>query len=498
MTFSPLSASTLGNEPAVSQRLLELFHVIIVSVASLAPHSGGRLSLYMLDMNHASSLATCMVYHMRAGPCVHACVLRAHAYVHVCACARAASMHTCQTELSIPISAFKSPFPQLSRICCRFYSNRLGGAVLTNYVFRLSLHVQDNGCGWGLFADRLHAWVSAEELAALLAQTPSAAFSNPGQCRTPWSAHHPHKSHDDHHQCNPGVVNMLLFSLVLTKRAPPPLRYLLRIGSPLWRWYVVGGPLQCHMKNMNCQLLSWSSAADVLSPSTRLWANVASQAMPCAHLKVNSCHLFSVLPLLVFLACVCVCACTRMSGCLQHAPEELAMSLHNDTVGGLLNATFGNAIEMILTVQALRSVCWERSHAWTSILCNLHGILERYCKTYFNGERSSHVAKPCILWCPAPGRWIVSHCDPVQSLREGLFRELMRDQMVNYLLSCGIAFQELEQNWRHSETDLRLWRSLTYYSEALVDSKIVRGSCRVLSLSGSHANALLACLSTWE
>lgn len=40
---------------------------------------------------------------------------------------------------------------------------------------------------------------------------------------------------------------------------------------------------------------------------------------------------------------------------LGDATEELAAGLNNDTVGGLLNATFGNAVEMILTVQTLRA-----------------------------------------------------------------------------------------------------------------------------------------------
>jgi len=37
------------------------------------------------------------------------------------------------------------------------------------------------------------------------------------------------------------------------------------------------------------------------------------------------------------------------------ATEELAAGLKSDTIGGLLNATFGNAVEMILMVQTLRS-----------------------------------------------------------------------------------------------------------------------------------------------
>mmetsp|Transcript_64521 Transcript_64521/g.178903 ORF Transcript_64521/g.178903 Transcript_64521/m.178903 type:complete len:531 (+) Transcript_64521:63-1655(+) len=40
---------------------------------------------------------------------------------------------------------------------------------------------------------------------------------------------------------------------------------------------------------------------------------------------------------------------------LGDATEELAASLQNETVSGLLNASFGNAVEMIVSVQALRA-----------------------------------------------------------------------------------------------------------------------------------------------
>jgi len=40
---------------------------------------------------------------------------------------------------------------------------------------------------------------------------------------------------------------------------------------------------------------------------------------------------------------------------LGDATEELAAGIHNDTVSGLLNATFGNAVEMIVSVQSIRS-----------------------------------------------------------------------------------------------------------------------------------------------
>merc|ERR1740123_574232 len=40
---------------------------------------------------------------------------------------------------------------------------------------------------------------------------------------------------------------------------------------------------------------------------------------------------------------------------LGDATEELALSLKNDMVSGLLNATFGNAVEMIMTITFLRN-----------------------------------------------------------------------------------------------------------------------------------------------
>jgi Ca2+/H+ antiporter len=40
---------------------------------------------------------------------------------------------------------------------------------------------------------------------------------------------------------------------------------------------------------------------------------------------------------------------------LGDATEELAAGLHNDMLAGLLNATFGNAVEVVMMVQTLRA-----------------------------------------------------------------------------------------------------------------------------------------------
>ncbi|EEQ97851.1 calcium/proton exchanger, putative [Perkinsus marinus ATCC 50983] len=62
---------------------------------------------------------------------------------------------------------------------------------------------------------------------------------------------------------------------------------------------------------------------------------------------------------------------------LGDATEELAVGLRNDTLGGLLNATFGNAVEMILTVQSLLKglVTVVKGTLLGSILSNLLLVL---------------------------------------------------------------------------------------------------------------------------
>jgi len=57
---------------------------------------------------------------------------------------------------------------------------------------------------------------------------------------------------------------------------------------------------------------------------------------------------------------------------LGDATEELAASLKNDMVAGLLNATFGNAVEMVITVKTLRAGLYDvvKSTLLGSVLSN--------------------------------------------------------------------------------------------------------------------------------
>merc|ERR1719321_2640851 len=44
---------------------------------------------------------------------------------------------------------------------------------------------------------------------------------------------------------------------------------------------------------------------------------------------------------------------------LGDATEELAAGLKNDMLAGLLNATFGNAVEMVIMIQSLRAKLFD-------------------------------------------------------------------------------------------------------------------------------------------
>lgn len=62
---------------------------------------------------------------------------------------------------------------------------------------------------------------------------------------------------------------------------------------------------------------------------------------------------------------------------LGDATEELAFSIRNDTVTGLLNATFGNAVEMIVAVQSLRKGLYDvvKTSLLGSVLSNILLVL---------------------------------------------------------------------------------------------------------------------------
>mmetsp|Transcript_58793 Transcript_58793/g.140145 ORF Transcript_58793/g.140145 Transcript_58793/m.140145 type:complete len:487 (+) Transcript_58793:67-1527(+) len=86
-------------------------------------------------------------------------------------------------------------------------------------------------------------------------------------------------------------------------------------------------------------------------------------------------YLHSWSPIAVFV--LSFLALVPLAKILGDATEELAAGLKNPVVGGLLNATFGNAVEMILTVQSLRAGQIEvvKGTLLGSILSNLLLVL---------------------------------------------------------------------------------------------------------------------------
>ena len=96
-------------------------------------------------------------------------------------------------------------------------------------------------------------------------------------------------------------------------------------------------------------------------------------------------------------------AIVPLAGLLSFATEELSAKL-GQTVGGLLNATFGNAVELIVSIVALREgqIRIVQASMLGSILSNilLVGSLTQAesVADYFEGSR----LLLCSKWNPAP------------------------------------------------------------------------------------------------
>jgi len=75
---------------------------------------------------------------------------------------------------------------------------------------------------------------------------------------------------------------------------------------------------------------------------------------------------------------------------LGDATEELAAGLRNDMLAGLLNATFGNAVEVVMMVQTLRADLIDvvKATLLGSVLSNL--LLVLGCAFFFGGIVSGH------------------------------------------------------------------------------------------------------------
>merc|ERR1719310_1710951 len=73
---------------------------------------------------------------------------------------------------------------------------------------------------------------------------------------------------------------------------------------------------------------------------------------------------------------------------LGDATEELAAGLRNDMLAGLLNATFGNAVEVVMMVQTLRKGLIDvvKATLLGSVLSNL--LLVLGCSFFFGGMLS--------------------------------------------------------------------------------------------------------------
>lgn len=83
------------------------------------------------------------------------------------------------------------------------------------------------------------------------------------------------------------------------------------------------------------------------------------------------------------------CGLIPLAKILGDATEELAAGLRNDMLAGLLNATFGNAVEVVMMVQTLRADMIDvvKATLLGSVLSNL--LLVLGCSFFFGGIVSS-------------------------------------------------------------------------------------------------------------
>lgn len=109
---------------------------------------------------------------------------------------------------------------------------------------------------------------------------------------------------------------------------------------------------------------------------------------------------------------LCFFAMVPLAKILGDATEELAAGLKNDMLAGLLNATFGNAVEMVIMVQTLRAGLFDvvKATLLGSVLSNM--LLVLGMSFFFGGIVSSRSSKPqasaVVLSSGSPGRFASS------------------------------------------------------------------------------------------
>jgi Ca2+:H+ antiporter len=133
-----------------------------------------------------------------------------------------------------------------------------------------------------------------------------------------------------------------------------------------------------------------------------------------------------------------MCAMIPLAKFLGDATEELADAINNDTLSGLLNATLGNAVEMIITVQTLRKGFLRvvKATLLGSILSNLLLVLGssfllgglsasrhsrgRYHVIHTPDDDDDGVLESADSYCETPVK-IVKHTSCITMEKEQLF-----------------------------------------------------------------------------
>jgi len=158
---------------------------------------------------------------------------------------------------------------------------------------------------------------------------------------------------------------------------------------------------------------------------------------------------------------------------LGDATEELAAGLKNDMLAGLLNATFGNAVEMVITIQTLRAGLLDvvKATLLGSVLSNMLLVLGM---SFFCGGLVASSSAPVALTVDKRGstyqKMDRTSTNPAESLSKSTLPTLPEEQEVIHTtstVSMGVVGEKVQ--------------SFSVLS-ALVNTSMLLLSCLSLSL----------------
>jgi len=124
---------------------------------------------------------------------------------------------------------------------------------------------------------------------------------------------------------------------------------------------------------------------------------------------------------------------------LGDATEELAAGLKNDMLAGLLNATFGNAVEVVIMMQTLRAgfVSVVKASLLGSVLSNL--LLVLGMSFFFGGMVSNHKRKKPLVKLRTSTSLEMEQPNETPGTREETYTELVGEKVQTFSVLSALV-----------------------------------------------------------